>query len=104
MRQLTQLLSAFFLLLVFAVSITFSYYNSTPVTISMGSWQFQELPLSVWIIGAFVSGGLLGLLLGLGLFRNLKSRAEIRRLNKDLAEAKEEVSKLRSLSLRDLKK
>lgn len=103
MRQLTRLLSAFFLLLVFAVSITFSYYNSTPVGISMGSWQLQPLPLSVWIIGAFVSGGLLGLLLGVGIFRNLKSRAEIRRLRKDLTDAKEEVSKLRSLSLRDVK-
>ncbi len=104
MRQLTQLLSGLFLLLVFAVSITFSYYNSTPVAIGIGSWQLQALPVSVWIIGSFVSGGLLGLLLGLGLFRNLKSRAEIRRLNKALAEAKEEVSKLRSLTLRDVTK
>ena len=104
MRQLTQLLSAFFLLLVFAVSITFSYYNSTPVAIGIGSWQLQTLPVSVWIIGAFVSGGLLGLLLGLGLFRNLKSRVEIRRLTKALKDAEEEVSKLRSLSLRDVKK
>lgn len=104
MRQLTQLLSGFFLLLVFAVSISFSYYNATPVSIGMGSWQSQALPVSVWIIGAFVSGGLLGLLLGLGLFRKLKSRVEIRRLSKALDEAREEVSRLRALSLHDLKK
>jgi putative membrane protein len=104
MRQLTQLLSGFFLLLVFAASVTFTYYNSIPVTIGIGPWQLQPLPVSVWIIGAFVSGGLLGLLLGLGLFRNLKSRVEIRRLTKALFEAEEEVSSLRSLSLRDTKK
>ena len=104
MRQLTQLLSGFFLLLVFAASVTFTYYNSIPVAIGIGSWQLQSLPVSVWIIGAFVSGGLLGLLFGLGLFRNLKSRAEIRRLTKALLEAEEEVSNLRSLSLRDIKK
>ena len=104
MRQLTQLLSGVFLLLVFAVSVTFTYYNSTPVVIGIGSWQLQPLPVSIWIIGAFVSGGLLGLLLGLGLFRNLKSRLEIRRLTKALMEAEEEVSNLRSLSLRDTKK
>ncbi len=104
MRQLTQLLSAFFLLLVFAVSITFSYYNSTPIAIGIGNWQMQALPVSVWIIGAFVSGGILGLLLGLGLFRNLKSRVEIRRLTKALKDAEEEVANLRSLSLRDVKK
>jgi lipopolysaccharide assembly protein A len=104
MRQFTQLLSGFFLLLVFAASVTFTYYNSIPVAIGIGSWQLQPLPVSVWIIGAFVSGGLLGLLFGLGLFRNLKSRAEIRRLTKALLEAEEEVSNLRSLSLRDIKK
>ncbi|GJM12090.1 MAG: hypothetical protein DHS20C12_04930 [Pseudohongiella sp.] len=104
MRQLTQFLSGFFLLAVFAASVTFSYYNSAPVTIGIGSWQLQPMPVSVWIIGAFTSGGLLGLLLGLGLFRNLKSRVEIRRLSKALSDAEEEVSKLRSLSLRDAKK
>jgi uncharacterized integral membrane protein len=104
MRQLTRLLSGVFLLLVFAASVTFTYYNSIPVTIGIGSWQLQPLPVSMWIIGAFVSGGLLGLLLGLGLFRNIKSRFEIRRLTKALMEAEEEVSNLRSLSLRDTKK
>ena len=104
MRQLTQLLSGFFLLLVFVASIVFSYYNSTPVPIVIGAWQLQAKPVSVWIISAFVSGGLLGLLLGLGLFRSLKSRVEIRRLKKALIEAEKEVSNLRSLSLRDIKK
>jgi len=103
MRQLTQVLSGFFLLLVFAASVTFTYYNSTPVAIGIGSWQLDPQPVSVWIISAFVSGGLLGLLLGLGLFRNLKSRVEIRRLSKALKEAQDEVSSLRSLSLRDTK-
>lgn len=104
MRQLTQLLSGFFLLLVFAASVTFTYYNSIPVAIGIGSWQLPAQPVSVWIIGAFVSGGLLGLVLGLGLFRNLKSRVEIRRLMKALNDAEEEISSLRSLSPRDTKK
>jgi len=104
MHQLTQLLSGFFLLLVFGVSVTFTYYNSTPVTIILGSRQLQAQPVSAWIIGAFVSGGLLGLLFGLGMFRSLKSRVKIRRLTKALTEAEEEVSNFRSLSLNDTKK
>lgn len=104
MRQLTQLLFGVFLLLVFAASVTFTYYNSIPVTIGIGSWQLQPLPVSIWIIGAFVSGGLLGLLLGLGLFRNLKLRIEIRRLTKALMEAEEKVSNRRLLPLRDTEK
>lgn len=104
MRQITQLLSGFFLLLVFAVSITFSYFNPTPIGLDIGLWQLSPQPVSVWVIGAFVLGGLLGLLLGLGIFRKLKSRAEIRRLNKALREAEIEVAQLRSNSLKNIKK
>lgn len=102
MRNLTNLLSGFFLLLVFIAAITFSYFNTDPVGITFGSLSFAPRPVSVWIIGAFVCGGGLGLILGLGVLRQLKSKAEIRRLKKELANAKLEVNQLRSLSLRDL--
>ena len=102
MRKITSLLSGLFLILVFTASITFAYFNSTPVSISVGAWEFPSQPVSVWIIGAFVIGGAVGLLLGLGIFRNLKSRTEIRRLNKQLADAKQEVSQLRTTSLKDI--
>lgn len=102
MRKLGNLLSGIFLLLVFISSVTFAYYNSSPVIVSIGSWQFPPQALSVWIIGAFVSGALLGLLIGMGAVKQLKSRAEIRRLNKELAAAKQEVNQLRTLSLKDL--
>lgn len=102
MRKISNLLSGLFLILVFTASITFSYFNTTPVVISIGAWVLPAQPVSVWIVGAFVSGGALGLLLGIGIFKNLKSRTEIKRLNKQLEDAKEEVSKLRSMSLRDL--
>lgn len=104
MRQIGRLLSAFFLILVFAVSVTFSYFNSTEVVISFASWQFPSLPVSVWVIGAFVSGGSLGLLLGLGVFRNLKSRVEIRRLRKLLRAAEQEVKQLRANTAKGLRK
>ena len=42
-----------------------------------------------------------GLLLGLGLFRNLKSRAEIRRLTKQLQRAQDEAANLRANALKD---
>ena len=101
MRKLAQLFSGLFLVLVFIVSITFSYFNTTPVAISFANWQFPAQPVSVWIIGAFVSGGLLGLLFGLGLVRNLKARAEIRRLTRQLEQSQQEVSRLRTTAFRD---
>jgi putative membrane protein len=104
MRKLSNLLSGLFLILVFFVSITFTYFNSTPIIIRFGNWQVTQLPASVWIIGAFVSGGLLGLLLGLRFFSGLRSKHEIRRLNKKLHAAKLEVEQLRSLSAKSLKR
>ncbi|HIN90117.1 MAG TPA: DUF1049 domain-containing protein, partial [Porticoccaceae bacterium] len=50
---------------------------------------------------AFVSGGLIGLLLGMGFLRTMKSKSEIRRLTRQLADAKQEVSQLRTMSLKD---
>jgi len=102
MHKIGSLLSGLFLTLVFIASISFSYFNTTPIGINFGSWQWSAQPISVWIIGAFVSGGAMGLLLGLGLIRSLKSRAEIRKLNKQLSEAKQELSQLRTMSPKDL--
>ena len=100
MQKLSNLLSGLFLILVFIASITFTYFNSTPVIIKFGSWQVAQLPVSVWIIGAFVSGGLLGLLLGLRFFSGLRSKSEIRRLNEKLHATELEVDKLRSQSVK----
>lgn len=88
-------------MLVFIASITFSYFNTTAVVITFANWEFPPQPVSVWIIGAFVSGGLLGLLLGLGLFRNLRSRAELKRLTKQLEQARQEAANLRAMSLKE---
>ena len=63
---------------------------------------FPAQPVSIWIIGAFVVGGAIGLLLGLGFFKNLKARSEIKKLNKQLADAKQEVAQLRAMTLKDL--
>lgn len=89
-------------MLVFLASITFSYFNTAEIGLSFGSIEFAARPVSVWIVGAFVSGGLLGLLLGLRIFHQLRTRSEIRRLTKELENTQQEVNKLRSLSLKDL--
>ncbi len=103
MRKLGHLLSGLFLVLVFVLSIIFSYFNTTPVSIGFANWEFSAQPISVWIIGAFVSGGFSGLLLGLGLFRQLRTRAELRRTKKQLEDAEMEITQLRTMALQDLK-
>ena len=95
MRKIRSLLSGLFLILVFTASVVFTYFNSQPISISVGAWQFPSQPISVWIIGAFVLGGLIGLLLGLGIFKNLKLRAKNRHLNRQLDKAKKQMPLLR---------
>lgn len=102
MRKLGNILSGLFLILVFIASITFSYFNTAEVGIALGNVQLTPQPIAVWIIGAFVIGGTIGLLLGLGIVRQLKSRSEIRRLKKQLSQSRQEVNQLRSMTLKDL--
>ncbi|MFN3162511.1 MAG: lipopolysaccharide assembly LapA domain-containing protein [Pseudohongiellaceae bacterium] len=102
MRKLANILSGLFLILVFLAAIIFAYYNTAPVGLTFGNWEFTARPISVWVIGAFVCGGAIGFLIGLGIFRSMRSAAESRRLKKELEQAKQEVRKLRALSLKDL--
>lgn len=81
-----------FLLLVFLASVMFSFFNTSPVPLSLGYTTLSPQPLSVWVVGAFVLGGLCGLLLGAGLFRHLRSRLEVRRLNKRVATLEKQLS------------
>ena len=102
MRNLSNLLSRFVLLSVVVAAITFTYFNTDSVTITFGTIVFEPLPVSAWIIGAFVLGSVLGLLLGLNFLSQLKIRAQLKRMSKDLENARREVKQLRNLSLRDL--
>ena len=102
MRKISSLLSGLFLILIFTASVTFTHFNSEPVSISVGAWQFPSQPISVWIIGAFVLGGLIGLLFGLEIFKNLKLRAENRYLKRQLDKAKKQVLQLRGKTSKEL--
>lgn len=102
MNSFVRLLAASFLILVFCTSIAFSYYNTVPVSLVFGVWQSPQLPVSIWVLSAFIAGGGLGLLLGLRFFKNLKSRVEIRRLQKEVASSNAELKRLRSLPLQDI--
>ena len=77
MKKLSRLIFALILFVVFIVSLIFVRFNSEPTVIFIGNFEIWELPLSVLVIGAFVAGSLLGLVLGLRIFRAMKDKAEI---------------------------
>lgn len=84
MKRLFKVIMWLFLLCVFLFSVIFSFFNTQPVVVSLGYFEMPSLPLSVWILGAFAVGGLLGLLLGAGSMRGLRARREIKKLNAQL--------------------
>ena len=88
MRSIGRLLTALVLISVFATSIAFIYLNPTPIIITIGVFDFVELPVSFWIIGAFVLGGLLGLIFSFGWVRNIALRSKIVRLTNELKRTK----------------
>ncbi len=96
MRTLKRLLAGFFVICVFVAAVVFAWYNHTPVSIGIGDWRLPPQAVSIWIMGAFVAGGLLGLLLGLRLFQSLRRNSRERRLMRQLAAARQEAESLRA--------
>lgn len=89
-------ISRFLMLLLFIsaliAGLVFSGHNQTRIALWLGT-EFSPQPLSLWIIAAFISGGLLGLMLGLGLWRNRASRKQIKKLQHKLLLAENELMK-----------
>jgi len=84
-RALRRWLLILLLLIVFILSLGFSLWNTVPVPLSFGFHEFDPRPLAFWLIAAFCAGGVLGLFLGAGLIRDVKSKMRIRALEKELA-------------------
>ncbi len=96
MRTLKRSLAGFFVLAVFAAAVVFAYYNDAPVAVGIGAWRLPPQSVSVWILGAFVCGGTLGLLFGLRLFHGIRRDSRVRRLGRQLAAARREIDQLRA--------
>ena len=92
MTKLLRIIAWCFMFIVFVASIVFSYANPAPIALSFGFATLNPQPLAVWVISAFATGGLCGVLLGVGLVRNLRSRLEIRRLRSQLSKAQQDLA------------
>lgn len=92
MHKLMRILAWCFMFIVFVASIVFSYANPEPVALSFGFITLDAQPLAVWVIAGFAIGGLCGVLLGVGLVRNLRFRLEIRRLRTQLTNTEQELA------------
>lgn len=82
-----------FLLLVLA-GFLFTIRNPEPISLWLGV-QFDPKPLSIWMLAAFISGGLLGLSLGLGIWRGLKTRLVLRQQRQRIEQQEQTLAELR---------
>ncbi|MES2624334.1 MAG: lipopolysaccharide assembly protein LapA domain-containing protein [Pseudomonadota bacterium] len=89
-------ISRFLMLILFIgallAGLIFSGHNQTAVPLWLGT-DFSAQPLSIWVIAAFISGGLAGLLLGLGLWQGRVSRKKVKQLQQRLLMAENELRK-----------
>jgi len=72
------------------LAFLFALKNTAPVTLWVGI-TLPEISVGVLIIAAFVAGGFIGLVLGLGIFRQLRYMIRIRQLQGQLDRTRKEA-------------
>ena len=94
MKWIKGLLTLVALFLVCIWGILFASENVQPVALNLVIWQLPEASVSIWVVGGFALGGMLGLVMGLVMITRLK--AQKLRVNRDLAQCQKELATLRS--------
>jgi lipopolysaccharide assembly protein A len=79
MSKITRFIAGLFFLLVVLAGFIFTSNNSVMVPLWIGI-ELSPQSLAVWVLLAFAWGGVLGLLLGYGLFRRIKAQIKINQL------------------------
>ena len=79
MSKIARFITGLFFLLVVLAGFIFTSNNSVLVPLWIGI-ELSPQSLAVWVLLAFAWGGVLGLLLGYGLFRHIKAQFKINQL------------------------
>jgi len=91
-------LKRFILFIVFFSIVTLGFVFSINNSLEVPLWIMIDLPqqrIGVWIILAFSTGGILGLLLGLGMFRSVRYKLRIRQLEMQLKRSGQAIAESR---------
>jgi len=93
MRRLARFLTLLLLIVVVLAGFLFIIKND----IKTGLWLGKELEprsLGLWVLAAFMAGGLAGLLLGLGLWGKLRQRLALTQSRQQLQKCRDESRNL----------
>lgn len=94
MKSISRFLALLLFIGVLSAGLVFSGHNQTRIGLWLGT-EFPAQPLSLWITAAFVAGGLMGLLLGPGLWQGRVSRKRLKQLQHKLQLAENELKTLK---------
>jgi len=64
MTKLARAISLVLVVLIFLLSVGFSFFNTQQVALSFGFLVLAPQPVALWVLSAFVIGGFFGLALG----------------------------------------
>lgn len=94
MQWAIRLLYAVLIIAFVIVGAMFCLHNNAPVQVDLLIVQYSEVPLFVWIMGSFIIGGLLGVMVSGFAIARLKLAQ--RGISRKLVRKEAEVSRLRS--------
>jgi uncharacterized integral membrane protein len=94
MKRLVRFLLFLLLVVVLLAGFVFTLNNPTAVPLWLGT-DLAPRPLSIWMLLAFSSGGLLGLLLGFGLWQRFLHMREARQLRNRVKQLEQELDALK---------
>lgn len=93
MKPLRKLLNVLIVLAMLVVSVLFTLQNKVQVPLDLLVYSFQPQSLAVWVLFAFVLGGLLGMLISSLIL--LRTRASLRSTRRELEKSGAQTRKLR---------
>jgi putative membrane protein len=94
MKRLVRFLLFLLLVVVLLAGFVFTLNNTDAVPLWLGV-DLAPKPLSIWMLLAFASGGLLGLLLGFGLWQRFLHAREARQLRMRVKQLEQELEALK---------
>jgi uncharacterized integral membrane protein len=99
MTRLGRFLLFLFLFLVLVAGFVFMLNNTTRVSLWLGT-ELPNMPVGLWVLLAFGVGGMLGLLLGMGLWQRLRAGLRIRDLQARLLKSEAQLAHLQKTAVR----